>query len=1236
MRGSRRWAVRFAAPVLIVALAAVLYLSAPLSALADVASGTLSELPSPADCVGEEDGGGALCGTLVTEGLGGAYQPVVSPDGRNVYSVAITGALIEYSRNPANGSLSVIGCLTGVAPASCAPKNVFGGESVVDPSGRSRSAPDGKNVYVLDQDKQMVVELSRNAETGLLTVMEGSKGNPECITGESFLCETQLAPGLNLPYGIAVSPNGKSVYVASLGSEAVAEFTRHAATGRLEQIPGHECISGPSGSGCPDESAIGLKNAIGIAVSPGGEDVYVAAGAESETESDVAAFRRNEATGALEQLGGEEACIGKGVTGCAAATVFDGSEDLAISPDGKNIYVNSFNDDAVVELSRETEGPERGALGQLTGNNHCVTDELELDGCTEVDAPFAGPLGVAISPDGANVYVSSSGEAAEVAFSRNSEGALEPLPAESLCVTSGDSGCASGSDERPGLEGARRVTVSPDGTNVYVAGQSADAIAELARTVTPAVSNVQPSQGSDHGGTSVEIEGSGFADGARVDFGGVEAASVTVNSASSITAISPPDENETVQVSVSNAAGSSAAVPEDEFTFTSPPGPEVTGITPSEGTETGGTEVTISGSEFVSGATVSFGGSEATDVKVDSPSSITAISPPGVGTVDVTVTTGAGTSPKSSEDRFHYYPQNRIGGLDIAQYCEGLGYPGDGKGPVELVKGGVEGEDFAYENWACVRADGTHVLLASAGPAPSEDDACRVEYPGVASVAAPEDPNNAFSWNCFEVPAVSSVSPDEGPEAGGTAITIKGTDFIAGAKVTIGGEAASVVVVSATEITAKTAAHEAGEDEVVVTDADGTSTRGPQFTYLPPPTVVSVSPAEGSTAGGTAVTIKGTEFVPGAKVTIGGEAASVVVVSATEITAKTAAHAAGKDEVVVNDADGTSTGGPDFTFITPPTVTSISPREGSTGGGTPVKIKGTGFLKGAKVTIGSEAKEVVVVSETEITAKTAPGTAGEDEVIVTHGEISSSGGPDFTFITPPTVTSISPKEGSTAGGTLVKIKGTGFLKGAKVTIGSEATEVVVVSETEITAKTAAHTAGNTPVDITEGGVSQSATVEYKYEISPTVTKVEPAEGSTVGGTLVKIKGTGFVKGAKATIGNAAKEVVVVSETEITAKTAAHPPGENEVIVSDTDGTSTGGPDFTFITPPTVTSVSPKEGSTAGGTRRQNQRYRIPQRRQSHDRLRSHLKSSWSLKRKSPRRRARTRPAALRSISRRAV
>ena len=187
------------------------------------------------------------------------------------------------------------------------------------------------------------------------------------------------------------------------------------------------------------------------------------------------------------------------------------------------------------------------------------------------------------------------------------------------------------------------------------------------------------------------------------------------------------------------------------------------------------------------------------------------------------------------------------------------------------------------------------------------------------------------------------------------AVKIKGTGFLKGSTVTIGKAAASVVWVSETELTAKTAAGSVGEVEVVVTDEIAVSaSSGVMFTYVTPPTVTKVEPAVGSTLGGTSVVITGTGFVEGTKVTIGKAVASLKIESATEIVAKTAAGVAGKDEVVASYANGVvSTGGASFTYIAPPTVTSISPAEGSTLGGTAVKVKGSGFLKGSKVKIGA-------------------------------------------------------------------------------------------------------------------------------------------------------------------------------------------------------------------------------------------------------------------------------------------
>src|SRR5205814_2460657 len=132
----------------------------------------------------------------------------------------------------------------------------------------------------------------------------------------------------------------------------------------------------------------------------------------------------------------------------------------------------------------------------------------------------------------------------------------------------------------------------------------------------------------------------------------------------------------------------------------------------------------------------------------------------------------------------------------------------------------------------------------------------------------------------------------------------------------------------------------------------------------PAPTVSAILPNSGTAAGGTAVTITGTNFLAGATVSLGGTAATgVTVVNSTSITATTAPHAAGAVNVVITNTDaqsGTLTNGYTYTGTNPaPTVSAITPNSGSTGGGTPVTITGTGFLAGATVSLGGKAEKGV-------------------------------------------------------------------------------------------------------------------------------------------------------------------------------------------------------------------------------------------------------------------------------------
>lgn len=157
-------------------------------------------------------------------------------------------------------------------------------------------------------------------------------------------------------------------------------------------------------------------------------------------------------------------------------------------------------------------------------------------------------------------------------------------------------------------------------------------------------------------------------------------------------------------------------------------------------------------------------------------------------------------------------------------------------------------------------------------------------------------------------PTVTGVSPNSGPTAGGTSVTIEGANFAAGATVTFAGAAATnVVVSSATTITATTPAGSAGAATVTVTVGGQSGSLAGGFTYEGTPTVTAVSPTSGSTAGGTSVTITGTNFATGATVNFGAAAATnVVVVNSTTITATTPAGPAGAVAVTEKNPGGQS------------------------------------------------------------------------------------------------------------------------------------------------------------------------------------------------------------------------------------------------------------------------------------------------------------------------------------------
>ena len=262
------------------------------------------------------------------------------------------------------------------------------------------------------------------------------------------------------------------------------------------------------------------------------------------------------------------------------------------------------------------------------------------------------------------------------------------------------------------------------------------------------------------------------------------------------------------------------------------------------------------------------------------------------------------------------------------------------------------------------------------------------------------------------------------------------------------------------------------------------------------------------------------------------------------------------------------------TAATPPTITAISPASGAASGGTSVTISGSNFTSPVQVFFGGiAAVSVTFNSSSSVTAIAPGGTAGPVEVQLTNPD-GTSATTIFTYIAAPSITTISPASGSSAGGTLVTITGSGFQSGATVQVGGvSATSVSLLGSTTITATTPAHATGDQPTVAVDVVVSnpdgQKATKSNGFTYNaPAVFKanvVMLSSGPTSGGTAVTILGSAFTGGGlSVTFGGVpATGVVVVNDTTATAVTPAHAAGLVDVVVTKQGSSSTAAGAFRY-------------------------------------------------------------------------
>lgn len=323
-------------------------------------------------------------------------------------------------------------------------------------------SPDGRHIYVTAQTSDQLHGFRRNANNTLTSIDT----------------HTNLFGGitrLDRPRFLVVSPDGKNVYVAASDGDAILTFDRNIETGVLTY---RDQVFEGENYGCQilpcDGQVDGLTDAYGIAISPDGRFVYATSASAGSAEPGVAIFRRNQTTGSLRSyyifpfVGDDPNFVG--VFRTPTVNHLEGGRGIAISPDGQNVYLTGFTNDRLVVASRDLNTglltfEESWVDGQLIGAGPVF---LMLNG---LDAPFK----LAVSPDGAQVYVASQLDDGVSIFRRD--------PSKNGKLSYGGI-YRNGSGDITGMDNLIGLALTPNGKHLFTTADLSNAVAVFERDTT--------------------------------------------------------------------------------------------------------------------------------------------------------------------------------------------------------------------------------------------------------------------------------------------------------------------------------------------------------------------------------------------------------------------------------------------------------------------------------------------------------------------------------------------------------------------------------------------------------------------------------------------------------------------------------------------------------------------------------------------------------------------------------
>ncbi len=301
--------------------------------------------PRTARCIAQD---GAL-GCDVAHGLHHPTRMTLTPDGTQLYAATGDGIAWFNVARSSVPSLTFAGCLAGNGAAGCGPAAALGHEQAIAIS------PDGSTVYVGSLEGTIV---------GFNRAADGSLSQITCVT-DGPIAPSLCTPvtGLSSVDAIAISPDGRSLYAASVSGGGSLDTFARAADGTLAQTG---CLSGQMSVGCTQDADV--STADSVAVSPDDDNVYV-----GDTQADAMTFDRA-ADGSLTPAG----CLGATGGACVhGATVTDPTGAIVVSRDGQRVWVASVDHDGLTQFARQPAVANLG-LQVIRGDSTAQVKRLQV------------------------------------------------------------------------------------------------------------------------------------------------------------------------------------------------------------------------------------------------------------------------------------------------------------------------------------------------------------------------------------------------------------------------------------------------------------------------------------------------------------------------------------------------------------------------------------------------------------------------------------------------------------------------------------------------------------------------------------------------------------------------------------------------------------------------------------------------------------------------------------------